>query len=428
VFKFIDQALIELRSGDGGNGLIAWRREKFEPMGGPAGGDGGRGGNVTIQATRDLNTLIEFRFKRKFAAEKGQRGGTWNKHGAQGQDMTIMVPPGTVVFDAEDGRIIADLLQDGDKVLVAEGGRGGRGNAALASPTRRAPHFCEPGERGITRKLRLELKLIADVGLIGLPNAGKSSILSVLSAAKPKIADYPFSTLQPNLGVVQNGSGSSFVMADIPGLIEGAANGVGLGHDFLRHIERTKILVHVVDIGDNDIKASIEIIEEELRRFGKSLIEKPRVIALNKIDMIEPKQIAAISKRLKKFAGIDVIAISALAHKNLSELTHALTQLLSNVQEEKVPDIVMGPKDEKAINHGDRGFSIERYKKVFHVSGDRLERLVEVTDARSPESVHHLNQVLRSMGVIEVLLKEGVAPGDEVSIGGLDFVFGENLF
>jgi GTPase len=426
--KFIDEARLEVRSGNGGNGLIAWRRDKYEPMGGPAGGDGGRGGNVYIEATRNLNTLIEFRYKRKFAATDGARGGTSSKHGSAGEHITIMVPLGTVVLDAEDGNVIADLTDDGEKVLVAEGGRGGRGNAVLASPTRRSPHFCEPGQKGVTRLIKLELKLLADVGLVGMPNAGKSTVLSIMSAAKPKIADYPFSTLEPILGVVRSNGDNSYVMADIPGLIEGASAGVGLGHDFLKHIERTKVIAHVVDASSEDLKENIKTIENELAQFSEDLVHKPRVIVLNKIDLIDPEQQVKLKKEVQEFRkGTQIIAISAATKKNLPEFEHAISTRLRQVREELVPPKIQY-EDPKAFDHKETGFSISRRRKVFYVDGERLHKLVEVTDARSPESIHHLQQILRSMGVIDALEKEKIKSGDEVIIGTLTFTFGENLF
>jgi GTPase len=271
VSQFIDQVRIKVRSGDGGNGMVAWRREKYEPMGGPAGGDGGRGGSVIIEATPDLNTLIDFRYKQTFEALPGGKGRPKSMHGKDSDDLIIRVPVGTLVRDLKDGKIIADLIHPGDRVMVAEGGRGGRGNARLASPTRRAPYFCEPGQPGIERDLELELKLLADVGIIGLPNAGKSTLLSLLTAAKPKIADYPFSTLEPTLGVMPKPEGGGYVLADIPGLIEGASQGLGLGHKFLRHTERTRLLVHMVDAGSPDPFNDIKLINEELHQYSETL-------------------------------------------------------------------------------------------------------------------------------------------------------------
>lgn len=269
--QFLDHVLIEVRSGNGGNGVIAWRRDKYEPFGGPEGGNGGRGGHVYIEASPDLNTLITFRYKSKFIAANGQRGATGSKYGKKADDLLIKVPIGTVIKDAEGGAVIADLSKANQKVLVAEGGRGGKGNKEFASATNRSPYFCEPGQRGIDRHLELELKLLADVGLIGLPNAGKSTLLAAMSAAKPKIAAYPFSTITPNLGTVKMKNGDGYVMADIPGLMEGASSGIGLGHEFLRHIERTRLLVHVVDIASEQLEVDIKIINRELELFDSTL-------------------------------------------------------------------------------------------------------------------------------------------------------------
>ncbi|HND69215.1 MAG TPA: GTPase ObgE, partial [Candidatus Obscuribacter sp.] len=284
--QFIDQVEIEIQSGDGGNGSINWRREKYEPMGGPAGGNGGRGGNVYIEATADLNTLIDFRFKTKFEAEPGHKGGIKNRHGKAGQDVVIRVPVGTQVRDTDLDKVIADLTTPGQRVLVAEGGMGGRGNTELASSTRRAPHFCEPGQPGVHRHLELTLKLLADVGIIGLPNAGKSTLLAALTRAKPKIADYPFSTLEPNLGVAKSEGGDGFVLADIPGLIEGASQGIGLGHKFLRHIERTRVLVHMVDATGEDLPGALKTIDQELSLYSRDLSRLPQILALNKTDLL----------------------------------------------------------------------------------------------------------------------------------------------
>src|SRR5579885_2064430 len=267
--QFIDEVEIEVRSGDGGNGMVAWRREKYEPMGGPAGGTGGKGGDIYLQAVSDKSTLLDFRYKTKYLAENGQKGGSKNRHGRDGKDLIIEVPVGTVVKDLDSDKVIADLAFVRTRIMVAQGGRGGKGNALLATPTRRAPHFCEPGYPGVSRRLKLELKLLADIGIVGLPNAGKSTLLSVLTHAKPKIADYPFTTLQPQLGVVKFKDETDFVLADIPGLIEGASHGVGLGHRFLKHIERTRAIVHLVDISSSTIEKDIATIDHELSEYSK---------------------------------------------------------------------------------------------------------------------------------------------------------------
>jgi GTP-binding protein len=428
--QFLDKALIEVRSGDGGNGMVAWRRAKYEPMGGPYGGNGGRGGSVFVESTRDLSTLIDFRFKQKFHAPNGQKGGIACRHGHAGVDVTIKVPVGTVVKDLDEKKIIADLTKPDERIMIAEGGRGGRGNAVLASPTRRAPHFCEPGEPGIARNIQLELKLIADVGLIGFPNAGKSTLLSIMSAAKPKIADYPFSTLEPILGVVRNQEGDSYVMADIPGLIAGAASGVGLGFEFLRHIERTSLLVHVVDIAAKNPELDIETIEKELLQYDPSLAQKAKIFALNKSDLLPREEIEEIEKRLKKFRpDASVVALSGATKENLPELARHIQKALKKIKEVKAQiEDVATYVDERATDHGDGGFNVYRHKKVFYVEGGRVFKHVEVTDARSPESLHHLNNILRAMGVMDALAKEKIEPGDEVQIGTLNFTFGENLF
>jgi GTPase len=428
--KFLDKAIVEARSGDGGNGMVAWRRAKYEPMGGPAGGNGGRGGSIFLEATENLTTLIDFKFKSKFDAPKGEKGGTSNKSGPAGKDLIIKVPLGTVVYDHEADKAIADLTHDGERVLVAEGGRGGRGNGVLASPTNRAPYFCDPGEPGVKRILRLELKLLADVGLTGFPNSGKSTLLSIMSAAKPKIADYPFSTLEPQLGVVRVSEGESYVMADIPGLIEGASQGVGLGHEFLRHIERTALLVHLVDASSENVIADLEVIESELKLFNEKLSKRPRIIALNKKDLLDEETAKKILAEVKKIRPeCSTIMISAATKGNLKELQNAIwNQLAAAKEASKSAGAVEVEIDEKASDHKNDGFIVSRHKRKFYVEGDRVSRLVSVTDARSPESIHHLNNILRAMGVMDALMNEKIESGDEIVIGDLSFKYGENLF
>lgn len=428
--KFIDHVLIKVISGDGGNGIIAWRREKYEPLGGPAGGTGGRGGHIYIEASKDFNTLVNFKFKAKFIAENGERGGSTSKSGKSADDIIIKVPVGTVIKDAGSHKVVADLNKPGLKVLVAEGGRGGRGNAAFATPTLRAPYFCEPGERGVSRQLELELKLLADVGIIGFPNAGKSTLLAALSNAKPKIAAYPFSTLEPNLGVVRDSAGDGYILADIPGLIEGASQGVGLGHKFLRHTERTRLLLHLVDISAEDPLQQIEAINSELHLFNPALGKKEQIIVLNKSDLFEKEEVQTIMQSLaQQFPSQSVMAISAAARLGLKELTSATEAKLNqfkklDVQEQPSEPIV----DSAARNHSDDGFVITRKHKTFFLNGDRVNRMVNVTDTKSPESMHHLNHVLNAMGAIEELRKQNIQFGDEVQIGALTFTYGENLF
>lgn len=432
--KFIDQAVIEVFAGDGGNGAIAWRREKYEPLGGPAGGNGGRGGHVYFLASEDISTLIDFRFLSRFQADHGARGGPKGKHGKAGKDLVIKVPVGTMVRDAATGLVVADMVRNGQKAMVAEGGRGGRGNSMLASSTRRAPHFCEPGQPGVGRKLDLELKLLADVGIIGLPNAGKSTLLSVLTRAKPKIADYPFSTLEPNLGVVQNQSENALVLADIPGLIEGASKGLGLGHKFLKHVERTRMLVHLVDVTSEDIFATFETINQELQVYKASFETLPQILVLSKADLLCEDEIEKIYKAVSEPLGRSshppekLFVMSAVTHKGLDEINDYLVQRVSDLKRESAD--VGGDEfepDAGALDHGVDSFSISRRKNVFFVEGDRVERLVAVTDLRDPESIQHLHHVLRAMGVMEQLMSAGITQGSDICVGGATFVYGEDL-
>jgi GTP-binding protein len=320
---FIDSAKIHVKAGDGGNGVISFRREKYVPKGGPDGGDGGNGGSVYIVADRNLTTLLDFRYAPHYKAERGAHGQGSRKTGLSGNDVVIKVPCGTLIKDAETGEVIADLIEHGAKVLVAKGGKGGRGNQHFATPTNRAPRYAEPGEPGEERTLELELKLLADVGLVGFPNAGKSTLISVLSAAKPKIADYPFTTLEPNLGIVRYQEYKSFVMADIPGIIEGASEGKGLGLKFLKHIERTKVLAILLPATSLDLKGEYNILMNELKTFSSTLAEKPKVVVISKMD-IAPEGFV-----LPKFRGVKVIPISSVAQQGLDTLKTLLWEKIS---------------------------------------------------------------------------------------------------
>ncbi len=420
--QFIDQVKITVRSGDGGNGMVAWRQEKYEPMGGPFGGNGGRGGNVIVQASPDLGTLLDFRYKVNYEATHGAKGGSKRKHGKDAPDLVIRVPVGTVVYDARTGTAIADLSAPHQKVMVAQGGRGGRGNAELATPTRRAPAFCDPGEPGIERELEFELKLMADVGIIGLPNAGKSSLLARLTAAHPKIAAYPFSTLEPNLGVVKRPDGDGYVLADIPGLIEGASTGIGLGHKFLRHIERTRLLVHLVDIAAEDPIADIDIINKELLLYERDLDKLPQLLVVNKADLLPEEDRDKLVEQLKKKLKVPVYVISCATNFGLDDLKNLLLENLAKLGPRFIPTEVEA--DELAFQHPDGGFEIVRSKKQFHVVGDRVVRHLAVTNLRDPEALFHFHRVLRAMGVIDALLAEGAVPGSEVVIGETVFAFG----
>jgi len=322
--QFIDQARIAVKAGRGGDGIVAFRREKYVPAGGPSGGDGGRGGDVLLVADANLQTLLDFKYKRLFAADDGRRGGPNRCTGASGQPLQIKVPCGTEVRDARTGILLGDLTTAGEELLVAVGGRGGLGNAHYLSNRNRAPEKCTEGRDGEEWLLQLELKLLAEVGIIGLPNAGKSTLISVLSAARPKIADYPFTTLVPNLGVVRRPSGDGTVFADIPGLIAGAAQGAGLGHDFLRHIERTRLLIHLVDAGSATVLEDVAVVERELQAYGHGLSERPRLLALNKIELLEPEALKALQQELQGPEQRAVLAISAAMSTNLEGLLAAV--------------------------------------------------------------------------------------------------------
>lgn len=417
---FVDKATIHVKSGAGGNGMVAWRREKYVPFGGPAGGDGGKGGDVYIEALEDLNTLMDFKYQSIFKAMDGEKGGPKNMHGRAGKDVTIQVPKGTIIRDTQTGHAIADLRQVGDKVLVAAGGRGGRGNSRFVSSRRQAPQFAEPGEPGIERDLELELKLLAEVGIIGLPNAGKSTLISVISAAKPKIADYPFTTLVPNLGVVRKPSGDGIVVADIPGLVEGASEGVGLGHEFLRHVERTRMLLHLVDISsDGDVIANYELINRELEKYSARLSKKPQVVVLSKMDAAPDEMIHEAIDMMKEKTGNRVFTISSVTRKGVDDLLNTLFEMLDHLPpEEEVVPIV---PDLRAFDNDDSDFEIHRKGKVFDVTGGKIDRLFSVTDMRNREAVHRLMNILKAMGVFQSLAKAGAQEGHIVRMAGLEF-------
>ncbi len=331
--QFIDQVEIEVEAGKGGDGMVAFRREKYVPAGGPAGGNGGRGGDVSLVAVENLQTLLDFKYAHRFQAENGGRGGPNNRTGADGGDRIIQVPVGTVVYEANTDEILGDLVQPGQTLCVAKGGKGGLGNKHFLSNRNRAPEYALPGLEGEQRHLRLELKLLAEVGIIGLPNAGKSTLISALSAARPKIADYPFTTLIPNLGVVRKPSGDGTVFADIPGLIEGAHLGTGLGHDFLRHIERTRLLLHLIDATADDPIANYQTIQQELHAYGRGLTERPQILALNKVDAADPETIDAVATQLSQLSQVPVFQISAVAQIGLDTLLQKIWQSLDQLSE-----------------------------------------------------------------------------------------------
>lgn len=416
---FLDKSKIKILSGRGGNGMVAWRREKYVDKGGPAGGDGGAGGDVYFVADENMSTLMDFKYKSVFKAESGVNGRSKSQHGRCGKDLYIKVPVGTMIKEIKTGKTIGDLTNHGDTILVAKGGRGGRGNARFATSQKRAPQFCEPGEPPIERDLELELKLIADVGLLGMPNAGKSTFISVISSAKPKIADYPFTTLVPNLGVVTKPSGDGFVVADIPGLIEGASEGVGLGHEFLRHVERCRFLVHIVDLTQENPMENYKKINLELKKHSERLANLYQIIALNKMDAISNEDKEKYLKEFKKIAD-DVFEISAVTGENVETLKNFIAQKVDEIP--KPVFEVEVSEDLGAYDNDDSSFEIVKAdKNTYVVFGGKIKRLAQVTDSRNLEQVVRLQNILTNMGVFEMLKKQGIKDGDTVVIEHLEF-------
>ncbi len=423
---FIDRAKIQVEAGDGGNGMSSFRREKFVPKGGPSGGDGGRGGDVILVVDASLNTLIDFRYKRKFKAPAGEHGQSSNMFGRQGDNLYIKVPPGTTVRDEATGELVGDLTTEGQELVVAKGGRGGRGNARFVTSVHRAPTFAEKGEPGEDRVLLLELKVLADVGLVGYPSVGKSSILARVSAAKPEIADYHFTTLTPVLGVVSLREGQSFVLADIPGLIEGAHEGKGLGHDFLRHIERTRVLIHVLDVAGLEGRDPIDDyhkINAELRQYNERLASRPQIIAANKMDL--PEAQAAYQKVAAYMAkeGREIYPISAATGDGLPQLMERAAALLAAYKEEEpAPDdtVVYTAKpaaSEYTIRRDDDG--------AYIVEGKDIEKLVAMTNFDNDEALRRFQLIWRRLGIDAALKEKGISEGDTVRIRGLEFEFKE---
>ena len=411
---FFDEAKINVKSGDGGDGCVAFRREKFVPFGGPAGGNGGPGGDVYLVVDRNLNTLVHFKKRVHFKAERGGRGSGKNQQGKAGEDYLVAVPPGTVVYDADSDELLGDLVEDGQRLRVAKGGRGGRGNAAFATPTNQAPRVAEHGEPGQERWLRLELKLIADVGVIGLPNAGKSTLLSVVSAARPKIADYPFTTLQPNLGVVTVDDYHTFVLADVPGLIEGASEGAGLGYQFLRHVERTRLLIHLLDGASADPLADYATINRELAQFSAQLAQRPQIVALNKMDLPDARDWWPLVQAAMREQNVEAHAISAVSQQGVKELMQRAFALLQSL-----PPTDLVPEEIAVFRPAEReeAFAVEREEDGWRVRGVRVERIAAMTPFVLPEAAARFQRQLRAMGVVEVLEAAGVQPGDLVRIG-----------
>jgi GTP-binding protein len=422
---FVDYVKVEVKGGDGGNGMAAFRREKYVPKGGPAGGDGGKGGDVVFEVDEGLRTLMDFRYQRHFKAPRGEDGRSKNQHGKNAENLIVKVPPGTVVIDSETDEVLADLTERGEQAIIARGGRGGRGNTRFATATNPAPRLSENGEPGQERTVTVELKVLADAGLIGFPSVGKSTLLSVVSSAKPKIASYHFTTIQPNLGVVDIEEGHSFVVADLPGLIEGAHQGAGLGHEFLRHIERTRVLIHVIDMGASEGRDPYDDyvkINEELRQYNLRLTERPQVIAANKMDLPgAEEQLEQFKRQLDE--EVPIFPISAVTKQGVRELLFATAELI-----EKTPTFPIIDDDDRdegvtyRFEKEEPAFMISRADDgAFVVSGDKIEKLFKMTNFSSEEGERRFARQMRSMGIEDALREQGVQDGDTVRI--LDYEF-----
>lgn len=432
---FVDKAKIYVKGGDGGDGLVAFRRELYVPEGGPAGGDGGKGGDVVFRVDEGLRTLMDFRYQKHFKAQRGEKGRNKTQHGANAEDMIVRVPPGTMVYDDDTGEMLADLTRHGQEVVIAKGGRGGRGNTRFKSPANTAPAIAENGEEGQERWVNLELKVMADVGLVGFPSVGKSTLLSVVSAAQPKIGAYHFTTITPNLGVVKVDDERSFVMADLPGLIEGAHTGVGLGHEFLRHVERTRIIVHVVDMSGMEGRDPFddwEKIGEELRLYNAKLADRPQIVAANKMDMPESEENLAVFR--EKLAAvrpdIEIMPISSLTRQGISELLYRVAELLDSLPDPSEAVDETSPEDEHVVYRleeqpSDHEFRISRDNEVYVVESESIEKLLRRTQFASYEAVMRFGRILRNIGVDAELRKRGARDGDTIRIGDFEFEFFE---
>ena len=423
---FADSARIIIKSGKGGDGHVSFRREKYVPNGGPDGGDGGKGGDVIFQVDEGLNTLTDFRHRRKYAAENGEEGRKRNCHGKNGADIIVKVPAGTIIRDAETDKVIADMSGDNTRQIILRGGRGGKGNQNYATATMQAPKYAQPGQPGIELEVRLELKVIADVGLVGFPNVGKSTLLSRVTNAQPKIANYHFTTLNPNLGVVDLDEGQGFVIADIPGLIEGASEGIGLGHEFLKHIERTKVMIHMVDAASTEGRdpiADIYAINKELEAYNPELAKKPQVIAANKIDAIYAGDEDPVEKLRQEFEpqGIRVFAISAVSGKGLKELLYAVNEMLQGMDSE--PVIFEQEYDPSTAMYLDEPYTVSYDEETdeFVVEGPHIEKMLGYTNIESEKGFLFFQRFLKDQGILEELEGLGIQEGDTVRMYGLSF-------
>lgn len=423
---FTDHASIFVKGGDGGNGIVSYRREKYVPLGGPAGGDGGNGADVIFVVDEGLRTLIDFRYQRHFKAQPGEQGGTKNRHGANAHDMLVKVPPGTIVKDANTGAFLGDLTNHGDRLVVAHGGRGGRGNTRFANATNKAPDMAERGEPGEERWIDLELRVLADVGLVGFPSVGKSTLLAAVTRARPKVGAYHFTTLTPQLGVVETPDGRNFVIADLPGLIEGAHEGLGLGHEFLRHVERTKVLVHVIDMASVDDRSPVDdfrVIEAELAAYDATLASRPRIVAGNKVDL--PDAVVGLEAFVKAYPELEVFPISGATHQGLD----ALLQRLADILDELPTQAVDSTEDADETTHKVyrlapvAPFTVERDGSVFVVRSDDLEKLVKMTNFQQFDAVKRFQRILKQRGVDDELRNRGAKDGDSIRIGEMVFDF-----
>ena len=422
---FIDKARIFVKSGNGGNGAVSFRREKYVPAGGPDGGDGGNGASVIFEVDLGLRTLMDFKYQRKYVAEHGEDGSKKRKAGRNGEDLILKVPPGTIIRDEATGLVIADLKEEGDRAVVAKGGRGGKGNQHFANAVRQAPAFARSGSDGVEKWVVLELKMIADVGLLGFPNVGKSTFLSVVTKAKPKIANYHFTTLTPNLGVVQTKFGESFVLADIPGLIEGAAEGVGLGHDFLRHVERTKVLIHIVDISGlegRDALDDFDKINGELKLYNEKLATRPQVVVANKMDILEDESIFDEFKNELEGRGYKVFKMSAATRQGVDDVIAYVSELLREAEEiELVSEEEMFRPELDEVQ--DEGLQIDIEDGVYVVTGKSLRRIMYSVNFDDMESLQYFQKAMESQGVFDRLREMGIEDGDTVRIYEIEFEF-----
>jgi len=424
---FTDRVKIEVRAGKGGDGAVSFRREKYIPKGGPNGGDGGKGGDILFKAERRIGTLIELYFHPHQRATNGENGQGSNKTGKEGEDLIIKVPIGTIVTDAVSGLVLADLVIEDQIVNIARGGQGGKGNYRFKSSVRRRPRFAQKGEPGEEKKLVLTLKIIADVGLVGYPNVGKSTLLSRISSAKPKIANYPFTTISPNLGVVKVGDVKSFIVADIPGLIEGAHRGLGLGDKFLKHIERTKIILHIIDasklIKDNPL-ADLKVIQNELKNFSEELVKKPTLIALNKCDFFHSLEEIEDFKRIFKEKGFNnLYCISALTGMGLKELIYGLSSMVDDIVNNEDVEIFKDESKKEILHQFEPKFRITKKDNIYEISGKEIEKISVMTNFNNEEATEYFQKIIKKIGLEKALIKEGIQEGDLVKIKEKSFYF-----